>query len=192
MQTVIPLNPGICYHIFDRGVNRGNIFFEEWNYVRFLALYGTHITPVAETFAYCLLRNHFHFLVRIRTDAAKAASVSKAFNNFLTAYAKTINRAYDRTGALFQHHFRRKPVHSSRYLKLLVRYIHWNPCKHGFVQDFKDWPYSSYHELASKAHTPLARPTVLGWFEGVSGFRKDHLGGIKEDSIPTFIGIETE
>jgi len=82
MQTVIPLQPGQYYHIYNRGVNRTNIFVEERNYVYFLKLYAKHISPVAETFAYCLLRNHFHLLVRIRihqTDAvSKTASVSTA------------------------------------------------------------------------------------------------------------------
>ena len=68
MQTVIPLEPGGFYHIYNRGVNRENIFREERNFAYFLTLYARHITPIVETFAYCLLRNHFHLLVRIRTS----------------------------------------------------------------------------------------------------------------------------
>src|SRR4030043_1432911 len=120
MQTVLALKPGGYFHIFDRGVNRENIFLEERNYAYFLNLYIRHISPAAETFAYCLLRNHFHILVRIKTDAAApTASVSKPFNNFLTAYAKAVNKAYGRTGALFQHHFNRIPVQSIRYFRML-------------------------------------------------------------------------
>jgi REP element-mobilizing transposase RayT len=57
-----------CYHIYNRGVNRENIFIEERNYAHFLTLYTKYIVPVADTFAYCLLRNHFHLLVRTRTE----------------------------------------------------------------------------------------------------------------------------
>ena len=83
MQTLTPLEPGTYYHIYNRGVNRENIFREERNYAYFLRLYSKHITPVAETFAYCLLRNHFHLLVRVReyvqTDAVlETASVLPA------------------------------------------------------------------------------------------------------------------
>jgi putative transposase len=175
MQTVIPLKPGGFYHILDRGVNRENIFLEERNYAYFLNLYIHHISPVADTYAYCLLRNHFHLLVRINTGAAiKTASVSKAFNNFLTAYAKAINKAYGRTGALFQHHFGRIPIHSDRYFNALVRYIHHNPCKHGFVNDFRDWPYSSYHTLLWEDPAQLEAGKTLKRFGGLKRFRKYH------------------
>jgi putative transposase len=198
MQMVLPLKPGGFYHILDRGVNRENIFLEERNYIHFLSLYATYIIPVAETYAYCLLRNHFHLLVRIREPqtgtASKAASarVSKAFNNFLTAYAKAFNKAYGRTGALFQHHFCRILVPSNRYFLVLVRYIHHNPCKHGFVKDFQDWPFSSYHELASKAFTQLARPTVLEWFGSVNGFRKSHTRPFHEEGPLKMFGNDMD
>ena len=66
MQKTIPLEPGVCYHIYNRGINGETIFREERNYAHFLNLYARHIEPVAETFAYCLLCNHFHLLVRIK------------------------------------------------------------------------------------------------------------------------------
>ena len=198
MQTVLPLTPGEYFHIFDRGVNRENIFLEERNYAHFLALYATHIIPVAETYAYCLLRNHFHILVRIREPQSKVGiknasfRVSKAFNNFLTAYAKGFNKSYGRTGALFQHHFSRIPVPSHRYFATLVRYIHYNPCKHGFISDFQDWPFSSYHELASMAYTQLARPKVLEWFEGINEFRKSHAHPFQEDGLQKMFGNDMD
>ena len=66
MQKVIPLEPGKYYHIFTRGNNREDIFPEEKNYAYFLQLYRNHISSIADTFAYCLLKNHFHFLIRIK------------------------------------------------------------------------------------------------------------------------------
>jgi putative transposase len=210
MQKVIPLEPGGYFHIYDRGVNGENLFREERNYVYFLNLYVRHITPVAETFAYCLLRNHFHLLVRIRTQTdavSETASVSvsetpsvsvtptlasKAINNFLTAYAKAVNKSYDRTGALFQHHFGRIPVTSSRYFAALVRYIHYNPCKHGFVADFREWPHSSYHTLLSDEPTQLARATVLDWFGGAGGMRKLHASGKEEPGLGRLQGNDAD
>jgi hypothetical protein len=59
MTSPSPLRYDTYYHIYNRGVNRENIFFEERNYEYFLNLYWKHIEPVVDTFAYCLLRNHF-------------------------------------------------------------------------------------------------------------------------------------
>ena len=68
MTSPTPLLFDTYYHIYNRGTNRENIFIEERNYQHFLKLYGHYITPVAETFAYCLLRNHFHVLVKIKPE----------------------------------------------------------------------------------------------------------------------------
>lgn len=66
MTNPVPLEHGQYYHIYNRGNNRENLFVEERNYLYFLKLYGQHIEPVASTFAYCLLPNHFHILVQIK------------------------------------------------------------------------------------------------------------------------------
>ncbi len=80
MQQLEKLKPGNFYHIYNRGNNREDIFFEEKNYPYFLELYAKHITPVADTFAYCLMRNHFHLLVRIK--ASKEIKTSKVLKTF--------------------------------------------------------------------------------------------------------------
>ena len=192
MQTVIPLEPGQYYHIYNRGVNRTNLFIEERNYAYFMQLYAKYIAPVAETFAYCLLRNHFHLLVRIRDQVDRAGLVSHAFNNWLNAYAKAINKAYGRTGSLFQHHFGRRLVTSDRYFVALVHYIHYNPQKHGFVPDFREWPYSSYHALLSDQPTQLERTAVLDWFGGPQALQQFHPTPTDESSIRAYIGEDDE
>jgi putative transposase len=75
MEQHAHLEPGAYYHIFNRGINRTNIFLEERNYAYFLNLYAKHVEPTTETFAYCLLRNHSHLLVRIK-DPAETFEVS--------------------------------------------------------------------------------------------------------------------
>jgi REP element-mobilizing transposase RayT len=161
---------------------------------------------VAETFAYCLMRNHFHLLVRIRTlrdrlglqdrvgliDPLDHRAVSQAFNNLLNAYAKAINKACGRTGSLFQHHFGRLPVTSDRYFVALIHYIHYNPQRHGFVQDFRGWSYSSYHALLSDKPTQLERDVVLDWFGGPQALRELHAAPADELSIGSFIGEDDE
>ncbi len=112
--TTAPLLPGIYYHIYNRGNNQENLFIEKRNYPYFLSLYAKHIEPIADTFAYCLLRNHFHISVRIKTeeeyqqssqvlktceDSKKKFNPSQSFSNLFNAYAKAINKGYGRQEA---------------------------------------------------------------------------------------------
>jgi REP element-mobilizing transposase RayT len=200
MQKSIPLEPGKYYHIYNRGNNRENIFFEERNYHYFLRLYAKYVEPVADTFAYCLMRNHFHVLVRIKetfavSETAKVltpALVSNHFSNFFNSYAKSINQTYHRTGALFQKRFGRIEVTSDRYFLALVHYIHFNPQKHGFVDDFRTYPYSSYSAMLSAQPTRLKRDEVLGWFGGAGGFAEFHQTRADEQLIQPLIADEAE
>ncbi len=82
MPSPPPLLYDTYYHIYNRGTNRENIFREERNYEYFLKLYIKHIEPVAETFAYCLLRNHFHVLVRVKSEEEIRAETLKVLKTF--------------------------------------------------------------------------------------------------------------
>ncbi len=182
MTSPSPLQPGVFYHIYNRGTNREDIFIEGRNYDHFMQLYIKYIEPAAETYAYCLLKNHFHLLVRVKEKGEEdpkglsrpLGSASGAFSNFFNAYAKAINKAYGRTGSLFQHPFGRTPVLTQLYLMQAVRYIHFNPQKHGLVSDFRAWPYSSYRAHLSTQATRLRRDDVLEWFGGREGFIAAH------------------
>lgn len=195
MTSPTAIQPGVFYHIYNRGTNRENIFVEKRNYAYFLSQYKEYIEPVAQTYAYCLLKNHFHLLVRMREEPdpkgfrkplgseTKRPSGSIAFMNFFTSYSKAINKAYGRTGSLFQHPFGRIEVNSDAYLVNLVRYIHMNPQKHGLVRDFREWEYSSYHAHLSRQTTRLQRDDVLSWFQGVEGFTAMHNQTLDETTI---------
>jgi REP element-mobilizing transposase RayT len=126
-----PLVPGKYYHIYNRGNNGINIFFEPGNYEYFLKLYQQYIYPIAATFAWCLLKNHFHILVYIRpeneilvesleystVEKPKIIDASKQFGHLFNAYTQAINKKYNRTGSLFEKPFERKLVTSGQYLK---------------------------------------------------------------------------
>lgn len=66
MTNLPPLNPGSYYHIYNRANGSENLFREEANYLRFLELYDKYISPVADTFAWVLMPNHFHVLAWIK------------------------------------------------------------------------------------------------------------------------------
>jgi len=209
MSNTLPLEPGRFYHIYNRGNNGENIFLAERNYSYFLNLYVKHIEPVAETFAYGLLRNHFHLCVRIREgrpgrfsndgqqvltvdDSCQVSSTSQAFSNLFNSYTKSINKTCGRTGSLFEKPFQRREVISPQYGLRLIHYIHWNPTKHGFVKDFRDWPYSSYHALLSDKPTYLQREQVFEWFNGRLEFDAVHQLLSNEKEIQDVIGDDAD
>ena len=170
------------YHIYNRGNNKEDIFIEEKNYNYFLKLYDKYIEKVADTFAYCLLKNHFHFLIKIKDDDELAQDyvlgkkkISQPFSNLFNAYAKSINKAYGRTGSLFQDRFSRKKVTNEKYLKHLIHYIHANPQKHGFEKDFRKYPHSSYSSYLSDEKTKLKREEGLEFFGSLDDFIDFHI-----------------
>jgi putative transposase len=167
MDNIVPLIPGGFFHIYNRGNNRETLFHEERNYECFLRLYAYHILPIADTYAYCLLKNHFHFLVRIKDDLTQdryPAGFSKPFSNFFNAFTRTVNRAYGRTGALFQRPFGRIAIANDSHLRRVIVYIHQNPQKHRLVRDFREWPYSSFHVQFSNQPSFVNRENVMKLF----------------------------
>jgi putative transposase len=185
MPNPEPLRYGQYYHVYNRGNSGESLFREERNYPYFLKLHGRFIEPVAETYAYCLLSNHFHFLVRIKDHPSTPPS--RAFASLFGTYAKAFNRAYHRTGSLFEKPFRRRHVDNHRYFAALVAYIHRNPQIHGFVEDFRDWPYSSYRAIRSSKPSRIQRADVLDWFDGPAGFEEAHTSQADEALIQPLI-----
>lgn len=170
-----------------------------------MELWWKHISPIAETWAFCLLRNHFHASVYIkeqldltgltidstdpnpRVDRGEPSSdsrgdlsglkpkdPSKYFSNLFNAYTRSVNVATQRTGALFERPFKRIPVDNESYLMRLIVYIHQNPQKHTFVTDFRDWDYSSYHQIIGNAPTRLQKDKVLQLFGSRADFIHIH------------------
>jgi REP element-mobilizing transposase RayT len=164
-----PLQPGTIYHIYNRGVNGETIFREQRNYDYFFTLYARHIQAVADTYAFCLLPNHFHLLIEVKnltglSDLSGFKPASQAFSNFFNAYAKAINKTCLRTGPLFERPFKRIPVMESDYFARLLIYIHYNPQHHGIVADYRTWPYSSYQALTGNQATFVKRDLIREWF----------------------------
>jgi len=159
------LEPGATYHIFNRGNNKENLFIEHKNYDHFLKLMLKHILPVANVYAYCLLKNHFHLLIGIKEKEELPNKYKEkpylAFSNFFNAYTKSINKMYSRTGSLFQEHLKRKRVENESYLIKLIAYIHLNPVKHQFTPDYKKYKYSSFQSYISGKKSNLDREFIF-------------------------------
>lgn len=183
----IPLEAGCFYHIYNRGINGQNIFFEEKNYYFFLERYAKYVFPFVETYAYCMLKNHFHLLIQVRTeeeirlylkgkksDKSISWHVSNAFASLFQSYAQAVNKTYHRTGSLFEEPFHRIEVGNDAYFSYLIWYIHHNPQKHGFIKDFRDYVHSSFWSHLHHKPTKLNRDNVLQWFGNRDGYTRFH------------------
>jgi REP element-mobilizing transposase RayT len=134
---------GQYYHIYNRGAGRGLIFFNKSNYEYLLRLVGQYDQKCGVTIlAYCLMPNHYHFLLRQETDQA----LSRFINLLFSTYVQALNIQQERTGTLFEGRFRCIRVDNWEYLMCLCRYIHLNPVKARLVANPEDWPYSNYLE----------------------------------------------
>jgi REP element-mobilizing transposase RayT len=185
-KNILPLLPDTHYHIYNRGINRENLFKEKSNYHYFLKLYFKYIDPIAYTYSYCLLKNHFHLLIKTKDDATlrnirhfkkeynPGQIISMQFSHMFNSYAQAINKRFLRTGGLFETPFRRVEISEESYLLQLVRYIHLNPEKHLFINDFTAYPYSSYRNLIGRKSKLLDKQTVMEWFGGQDAFEEYH------------------
>lgn len=145
-------NRGQYYHIYNRGASRGPLFFNPGNYEycvrlveRYYGRYGACII------AYCLMPNHYHFLLRQETDQPLSRFINLMFN----AYVQALNRQQARNGTLFEGRFHSIWVDREEYLIQLCRYIHLNPVKAKLSARPEDWRYSNYLEWIGRRSGPL-------------------------------------
>jgi putative transposase len=182
-MQIQPLIKGQYFHIYNRGVNSENLFKEEKNYHYFLQQYILYCSDVLETHAYCLLKNHFHLLAYVKENVEVPRkngegmfrlNASKQLSHFFNSYAQSINKMYDRPVPLFESPFERKLIDNDSYLASAICYCHHNPQLHGFVTDFKDWEFSSYHAIIDNDNTFVSPQKVIDRFGGIAAFKKAH------------------
>lgn len=134
---------GQYYHLYNRGAGKAKIFFNDGNYQYLLRLVKQYCQKHgAIVIAYCLMPNHYHFLLRQATDEPLSKLMQVLFN----AYVQALNLQQERTGTLFEGRFKHKCVEKWEYLIVLCRYIHLNPVKARLVARPEDWVYSNYWE----------------------------------------------
>lgn len=178
------------YHIYNRGNNKYPIFFERENYdfllQRFLQYFPL---AVAEVHAFCLMPNHYHFLVRFIDEI----DLSARMKYFGISYAKAINSRYERTGHLFEERFKIKHVDSDEYLLHLSRYIHLNPFFAKLVGKAEDWKYSSYRKYLSVTDSRSFSPDAIGKLQESLSCASDVFGSyVNTDVILSQFGSSLE
>jgi len=199
------MKPGTYYHIFNHANGDENLFREEMNYYFFLEKWSKHIEPIANTYAYCLMPNHIHFLIKTKQEKDITRNLnfsfdqpfgkfktfqkvlSKQFANLFSSYAQAYNKMYDRRGSLFMPNFKRKEINNKKYLRSVINYIHNNPIHHGFREHPAQWPYSSYESFLSIKNTKLMRSEVLDWLSGREAYIKYHQSLVLPDDTSVLI-----
>ncbi|SMO94882.1 REP element-mobilizing transposase RayT [Chryseobacterium rhizoplanae] len=188
-----PIEADCFYHIYNRGINGEPIFKSERNYEFFLDKISEFLIPVCDVYAYCLMSNHFHLLVKIKSDPELSSLVkvqnldkatqtglnspqnifSKQFARIFNSYSQAFNKENKRYGALIESPFKRKLITSDKYLINIIIYIHQNPQNHSIAQ-FSKYNFSSYQSILSKSKTLLKRDEVLELFDNRENFVLSH------------------
>lgn len=188
------------YHIYNRTNNYEKLFCCDANRHFFLQRYNQYLSPIIDTFSWCLLPNHFHFLARVksilsikqaldstiqkkrtlsdklflRDELTLSELAERAFKRFFQSYAQTFNTIYDRKGNLFYRSFKRIAIDTDDYFTQAVIYTHANPVKHNIVKDFTNYEWSSWQLLLSNNPTLLLREELMDWFGGKTNLIKTH------------------
>lgn len=194
---ITPLVNGEYYHIFNRGSEKKNIFNQPRDYTRFQKTFYYYkfcgpktkfsqftknnlFKPLlneklVEILCFCLMSNHFHFLVK----QLKENGISIFLSQLCNSYTKYFNVKYDRIGALLQGTFKSVLIETDEQLIHVSRYIHLNPVVAGLVKEPEDYKWSSYLEYISNNPFFCTFNTVLSLFKSpqkYQAFVEDHIG----------------
>jgi putative transposase len=181
-KDMITWQKGMYYHIFNRGAGKETIFCEETNFL--FAIEKIKVYSLANNLsmiAYCLMPNHYHFLIRQDGETSAGKLPQYVFNSYTKAY----NKKYGHSGTLFEGRFHSKAVKTNNHLIHLCRYIHGNPVKDGMVADPEDWPYSNYLEWIGKRDGDLVdREFIENQFDTGDEYRKFLLDYLMTRNLP--------
>ena len=134
---------GNYYHLYNRGCNKENIFPDSSDYEECVKrIIDSNFDKYANIISYCLMPNHFHFLVRQISEV----SVTKWIGFVMNGYVQYINKKYSRSGTLFEGRVKSRLITDEQYLIQSSLYIHYNPVKSLLVEKPEDWKFSNYKE----------------------------------------------
>lgn len=189
----LPLKADKFYHLYNRAIGNEKLFLSANNYQYFLTKMKQHILPVADIYAYCLLPNHFHLLVRIRSfdelisfylkkkgktfnekDHNLPDFIMEQFSNWLNGYTKAFNKMYNRKGGLFIDYLKRNESHSEKDTRNFLFYIHKNPVHHGLTKNIGEWKYDSYNVILNNKSSGLQINEMMDWFGSRENFIQFH------------------
>lgn len=198
------------YHVYNRGVDKQVIFLDERDYAYFLWIVGEYLQPdhpspsnplyvrrgltnEVSVLCYCLMPNHFHFLIKQNTKNG----LTKIMRRICTIYVTYFNKRYGRSGGLFQGKYKAVLIDHDAYLTHITSYIHRNPT--GIGQDYTQYKYSSYQKyIGNNGHKWLNTKEILDLFttknnsspkENYARYLKSHSS--ENDEVIEHLSIDT-
>lgn len=144
-----------CYHVYNR--SKETIFFERDNYLFFLEKIRKQLFPFCEILAWCLMPNHFHFMIIANKEGCLLTGekhrpnvqiLSKNLGTIFSSYTRAINKMTSQKGRLFAHNTTAKQLNfkGEFYARNCFQYIHQNPKLHGLVKKMENWEFSSFRD----------------------------------------------
>jgi len=185
-----PFVQGHIYHIYNRGAGGELIFREEENYFYVIDRikrysYAFELSIIA----YCLMPNHYHFLIRQHGEDRAGLLPQRVFNS----YSKAFNKKYGHSGTLFEGPYKVVHVTQESHLRHLCRYIHANPVKDGLVRKLEEWPYSNYLEWIGERHGTLVdRDFIEGYFHSSVEYKEFVQDFLILRELPVELGVYLE
>jgi len=221
MKTARNVNPpfvtGLYYHIYNRGVEKREIFSNKWDYSRFmetLNFYRKLPLPmklsdfrrnkirkkevvnqknIIKTLCYCLMPNHFHLLIQ----QVEENGISTFLRKITDSYTKYFNTKHERIGPLFQGSFKAKFIENDEYLLQVSKYIHRNPLSLAmWKNNVRAYPYSSYDLYALNKQDDFCNTDFISSYFAQTNPKLDYQKFVKEQEIedlrlyPLFIDPE--
>jgi REP element-mobilizing transposase RayT len=156
--------PGAVYHVTSRGDRQEPIFRAPDDRPRLLDIVDQAMARLdAEMLAFCLMGNHYHFVLRTRQ-----ANLSRLMRHINGEYTRAFNQRHGLVGHVFQGRFHSVLVDSDAYLLQACRYVELNPVRAGLVDSVELWPWCSYRAHVGIECSPcwLATSTVHGHLLG--------------------------
>jgi REP element-mobilizing transposase RayT len=153
---------GAYYHILSRGNDQKEIFLGDADRDLFIKTLAEACERFdVELFAYVLMPNHYHLLMRTHR-----ANLSRAMHWFSGTYTRRFNIRHQKSGHLFQGRFKSILVQNDAYVMQLSCYIHRNPLRAGIVNRLADYAWSSYlfYAYGRKAPDWLSTQLILSQF----------------------------
>lgn len=184
-----PFEKSHFYHLYNKAVRKDKLFYDEENYRYFLNKFHFYNREVFSVYAFCLLKNHFHFLIKI-DENTNSETVSEQLRKFFISYSKSFNKQQNRKGTLFEKHLKRVRINSEEQLLWTIYYIHRNPIHHGISTNHERFKWSSYPVILSEKKTNLKRKEVLRLFSGKEEFIDFHQRNIREDVLRKRISFQ--
>lgn len=164
------IKPNKYYHLYNRSNNHELLFRNRDNYIYFLSKFRKYLTPFVNTLAYCLMPDHFHFSVYIKSN--DSLTIKKNIGLLLSSYTKAVNKSFSRVGSLFQQHTKSKLIEDDKSLLTVISYIHQNPKRKNLVSSLEDWEFSSYQDyIGLRDGTLIDKTFIRNKFTSIEAFK---------------------